>query len=625
MNAPFSPPRGEAAALPALLSILLIVAVAWTGREIAGFGYALLMDDDANILFNPHLGELDRARLWWMFTDIDYVSRYMPLGWLSFNVVATWTDLSPAACHIAGVVFHALNAVVVFSCLRRLLRRFVEDAFKVDQTLAAGAGALLWALHPLRVEPVAWCSGLLYVEGGFFALVCVYARLRELEARTAGASGSRGWFGAAVIAFVVSVLIYPVALFLPAVIVVLDYVWMEKESHAVRRIVARESWMFVVIGGLGLSATILARQANLLNALPSPTLAEFGVGSRAFQAAYVWASYLWRTVWPFHLTPGVEAIFEIRASDPRIWAALPTLLVASFFAWRWRRTLPFLGACWICYLFWMVPVLGLMEHPHVASDRYSYLAGILFSVILAFSLLRFSSARMRAAGLVLAAILAACCSILSYRQARLWRDSLSVHRHIFARLQDSDLRNITLARIAKLQFLDGDVRGGRALVEKIYAEAPHIGGVARYWREMAPERPLSPEIAARELQEWQASPWASLHERIAADMIRAGRLNDALVRLNAALVLSSHFTEARFRRALLLAELNQPRAALHDWLVLEATNDGRTLATGAMQFAAKEIAAAFRAADQERLAERLLQRAGPGPAVNAGVIPPSAR
>lgn len=607
------------------VAILLVVAVAWTAREIPGFDYALLMDDDTNILFNSHLGELDGARLWWMFTDIRYVARYMPLGWLSFNFVATWAELSPLACHVAGVTFHALNAVVVFACLQRLIRRFVAGASRSDGTLAAGAGALLWALHPLRVEPVAWCSGLIYVEGGFFALVSVYARLRELEARVSGRGHPGRWFALGGGAFALSLLTYPVALFLPFVVLVLDYAWLRKEPWALLWAAGRGLAVLLLMSGLALWATIAARHILIDNGLPPPSLAEFGLVPRAFQAGYVWASYLWRTLWPIDLTPGVEALFEIRPGDARIWAAFPTLVFVSVLAWRWRRSAPFVVACWLGYLLWMVPVLGLTEHPHVAADRYSYLVSVLFSVVLAFGILRVASASWRAGLLAGSALLAVACSLLSFQQGKLWRDARAMHEHVLTRLQDPDLRNITLVRMAKLQFMAGNVRDGRALAEKIHAQAPTIAGVERSWREMRPGQPVPEDVAARPLQEWRAAPWAYLHDNIAREQLSEGRARDALVRLSAALVISPGFTEVRFRRALVLADLGRPREALHDWLVLETSGSRAGLAPGAMAFAAAQIAAALRSAGEESLAEALLRRARVNDAPGAPATPPSAR
>lgn len=608
-----------------LLATLLVVATAWTAREIPGFDYALLMDDDTNILFNSHLGELDGARLGWMFTDIRYVARYMPLGWLSFNFVVTWAELSPLACHLAGVCFHALNAVVVFGCLLRLIRRFVPGASAADEALAAGAGALLWALHPLRVEPVAWCSGLIYVEGGFFALVSVYARLRELEARARGQGHPGRWFALGAGMFALSLLTYPVALFLPCVVLVLDLAWLGTERRAPLWAAARGLVVLMIMSGLALWATIAARHIHIDNGLPPPSLAEFGLVPRAFQAGYVWASYLWRTIWPIDLTPGVEALFEIRPSDVRIWAAFPTLILVSWFAWRWRRIAPFVGACWVGYLFWMVPVLGLTEHPHVAADRYSYLVSVLFSVVLAFGLLRVTSTGWRTGLLAVCAVLAVTCSLLSFQQGKLWRDAVAMHEHVLTRLKDPDLRNITLVRLAKLQFMAGNVRDGRALAEKIYAQAPKIAGVERSWREMRPAQPVPAAVAARPLQEWRAAPWAYLHDNIAREQLSEGRPRDALVRLNAALTLEPDFTEVRFRRMLVLADLGRPREALHDWLVIEASANRATLAVGAMPFAAAQVAAALRSDGAEELARALLRRAGVKDAPGSPLTQPSAR
>lgn len=599
--------------LTGLWIALVVLAVFWTGREIPNFDYALLMDDDTNILFNEHLGELDGARLWWMFTDMSYVARYMPLGWLSFNLVAAWSDLSPMPCHIAGVVIHAINAVMVLLCLRRLLRLFMAETSSDERTLGAGLGALLWALHPLRVEPVAWCSGLLYVVGGFFSLLTVYARLRELEARGVGVGKPRGWFAVAAVAYAFSLLVYPVALFLPGVIAVLDYGWRQKVRSiivsATRQTLRWELTILALMAGVALWATLVARQVHIHNGLPPPTLAEFGLIPRIFQAGYVWASYVWRTLWPVDLTPGVEALFEMRASDARIWGAFPMLILLTALAWRWRRSAPYLGACWLAYLFWMIPVLGLTEHPHVAADRYSYLVSVLFSVGLVFGILRRKSAPTRGALFGVLTIMAMGCACLSLRQARLWYDASAIHRHVLTRFEDVDLRNITLVRMAKLKFLAGDVRGGRAQARKIYAAAPQIAGVERSWREMAPPQPLSPEVEARPLQEWRAAPWACLHERIAVEQLKAGRTGDARVRLDAALVLSPDFVEARFRRALVLAELKDPHAALHDWLIVESRDDRRAISVEGMRFAAGQIAAAFRAAGDEHLALALERRA----------------
>jgi hypothetical protein len=184
-----------------------------------------------------------------------------------------------------------------------------------------------------------------------------------------------------------------------------------------------------------------------------------------------------------------------------------------------------------------------------------------------------------------------------------------MHRHVLAHLRDVDLRNITLIRMAKLQFLEGDVRAARETAWQIYQKSPHIAGIVRTWREMAPSSSLSPEVAAQPLQEWSAVPLALLHESIAREQFAQGRASDALMHLNLALARAPAAPEIRFRRLLVFTALGQSRAALHDWLVLETRATSRIPGPAAMQFAATQIVQQLRVAGDERLASALERRA----------------
>src|SRR4051812_35385558 len=107
MNASYS------SRLRGLLGLLVAVVVLWVGRKSLAFDFIHLLDDDKNIIFNPHIGIPDGDRLRWMFTDFSYVPRYMPLGWLGFCVAYLWSGLDPWAYHAMNLGFHALNAVLV--------------------------------------------------------------------------------------------------------------------------------------------------------------------------------------------------------------------------------------------------------------------------------------------------------------------------------------------------------------------------------------------------------------------------------------------------------------------------------------------------------------------------------
>ncbi|HEY1847609.1 MAG TPA: hypothetical protein VGG37_00320, partial [Opitutaceae bacterium] len=84
----------------ALWLLFLLLVVAWTFRSALGFDF-IAIDDTGNITLNPHMGPPGLWNLGWMFTDADYVRRYIPFGWLGFSVVYSAAGLSAFGFHAA--------------------------------------------------------------------------------------------------------------------------------------------------------------------------------------------------------------------------------------------------------------------------------------------------------------------------------------------------------------------------------------------------------------------------------------------------------------------------------------------------------------------------------------------
>jgi hypothetical protein len=576
---------------------LILVAVAWTTREIPGFGYLPLADDDVNIFFNPHMGAPGASTLHWMASDLSYVHRYMPLGWLGFSLVYSASGLDPEGYHAADILLHAANAVLLFLVLEQLLRRFAAGAPDRDRTLAAGLAALLWALHPLRVETTAWCSGLLYSQSGFFALLCVYCRLAELRARSQAPAGRpSAWFAAALVSSVASSLTYPVALFLPFCVPIIDRAWLagETEAMALARRAARREALALAITAVGALALAVNARDTVTTAWGQvPSLAQFGVLSRALQAAYVAAVYLWRTICPADVAWMPLTLYDPGSPGILGWIAAALLAAISAAALASRKRAPAFAACWACYLILVVPSLGLNEHPHTIVDRYVYFTSIAFAAALAAALVGIRPGFARVATRVACALAVVACALSSVGQARVWRDIGAFQRHMML-IPDPDLRHITAARTGKLRFLEGDVRGGREAVRLELERAPDVGGVILTWRQVMSQAPLSPEVASRKLQEWPAAPFSCVDLQIARIQVDEGRTGDALLHLDAAVARSPNFTEARFRRGLLLAAAGRPREALHDLLLVERPAAGRAPVSRALaQFMTEAVANGF--------------------------------
>ena len=93
-----------------MLAGVLLLGCLWIYREIVAFGFVGL-DDDYNLIFNPHLGPLTFDRVAWAFGDLEYSRRYLPFGWLGFAAVFEFSGLNPTGYHATAIVLHAINSL----------------------------------------------------------------------------------------------------------------------------------------------------------------------------------------------------------------------------------------------------------------------------------------------------------------------------------------------------------------------------------------------------------------------------------------------------------------------------------------------------------------------------------
>src|SRR6266851_1203775 len=182
-----SPQRWVPWLVPVLFALLTFAASLPTlQNQFVGW------DDDINFLDNPHYRGLGWTQLRWMWTT--HLGHYIPLTWMTLGLDYLLWGMNPLGYHLTNLLLHSANAVVFFFVVRRILTLALPSPSERGHALAVSAGfaALVFAIHPLRVESVAWVTERRDVLSGLFYLVTILMYLRACEQ---GARG-RGWYWA---------------------------------------------------------------------------------------------------------------------------------------------------------------------------------------------------------------------------------------------------------------------------------------------------------------------------------------------------------------------------------------------------------------------------------------------
>ncbi len=181
----------------------------------------VVWDDDQNFLANPNFRGLGAAQVKWAWTTF-WFGAYQPFAWLLFETQYVFRQLDPRGYHLTSLLLQVANAVVLYVLTVALLVRCrinscLESPWKCS--LSAGLATALFAVHPLRVEAVAWASCQPYLPCILFSMLAVLVYLRAFPMDS---SPRWGWLAGSFLLFVTALLFKAVAVSLPAVLLILD-------------------------------------------------------------------------------------------------------------------------------------------------------------------------------------------------------------------------------------------------------------------------------------------------------------------------------------------------------------------------------------------------------------------
>lgn len=442
------------------LGLGLVLAVVAVFGGVADHHF-LHFDDAQNIVGNPHVDGLTAENVRWMFTDTTYAPRYMPLGWFCYALERQLWGLNPRAWHVGNLLLHVANTLLLFALLQKLARigsrensPSVFNPTPSSQVVGrrqrcavwcAGAGALFWAVNPLRVEAVAWASSRIYEVVFLFTMVWLLAWLRARLAQEE--RERRVWAWISLGAYAASLLTYPLALFAPVALFALEVFPLRRAPQELSGWLRRGHWPlwrdkipFLLMSAAVLAITFAARIGAMSRFRPA-TLAEFGLSDRLMQAFYVLAYYAWKPWAPFDLAATYPTLHAFNPWSGPFLASAAAVVLFTGVALACHRRWPAMLAVWVCHLVILVPVLGLSEYPHSAYDRYNYLPGVLWSAVLTLGLqaLRRDSWRTTLYGASVA-LTVGCFAVLSWVQVPAWRNTITLYQGIVARFGEHPSR-----------------------------------------------------------------------------------------------------------------------------------------------------------------------------------------
>jgi hypothetical protein len=277
-------------------------------------------------------------------------------------------------------------------------------------------GALAFAIHPLRVESVAWATERRDVLSGCFWLLALLAYLHAVDAEPQERRRGHTWV---LVALVLSLAAKGWGMTFPLVAAIADVYPLGRFTRSPAAVL-REKIPMAIIAAAG-AAVALVAQASVPE---MRSFAEHGLAARLAEAAYGLCFYLVKTLVPVDLYPARLLPPDFDPTAPVYLASIVAVVAITATAIALRRRAPWLLATWAAYVVIVAPVLGLAQTgPQLVADRYTYLAMLPWTALATAGLARMV-ARGRARALAVGSVaVLALLGLLTFRQTRYWHDS----------------------------------------------------------------------------------------------------------------------------------------------------------------------------------------------------------
>lgn len=473
-----------------IAGVVAITALAFLPSLFNGFTN---FDDDVYLTENPLVAEPRVENLQRIFGGF-YLRHYHPLTLLSFMIERAIWGLRAPGFHLTNLLLHLGSTWLVFAIARRL-------AFG---RIAAATTSLLFGIHPIHVESVAWVTERKDVLAMFFLLLAMLLYFRHRE------SGRGRTYAGSLGVYALSLLAKALGITLAGQLWLME--WGRGDRMDGRKIVNKLPYLAL---GAGAALLTYLAQSPVIHRDKTALIAQnMAIAARGF-----WF-YLGKLAWPTGLSALYPYPAQVDLLSPGYLAAMVGFVACAAFTLLTARRFRAWSAAWGFFVLALLPFSGIIVYgTHFAADRYMYLAALGPFALVGFGVERIATSRVcrerSPVRFVLAGAYAAAALALATATAarcRVWKNSETLFRDVLRQYPEN---TVALNNVATYRVEQGDFGEALRLFRRVieidesdFVAWANLGGALQAMGRL--DDALAANLRAVKLRPDNALPWTNL-------------------------------------------------------------------------------------------------------------------